>query len=78
MSGGTQLAMDKIEVRLRVLEAVAKHCSAREWNDVDILCEKVKIVSDFLFDQRSVGPRLVKPEMRQPDKGKPRIPIQTP
>jgi|TARA_R110002124_G_scaffold257670_1_gene423376 hypothetical protein len=72
------MQLDKVEVRLRVLEAVARHCSSREWNDVDIICEKVKIISDFLFDQRTVGPRLAKPELRQPDRKKPKIPTQSP
>ena len=58
--------MDKVEIRLRVLEAVAHHCSAREWNDVDILAEKVRILSDFVLDQRSIS-LLKKPEMRKPD-----------
>jgi len=58
--------LDKVEIRLRVLEAVAHHCSAREWNDVDILAEKVRILSDFVLDQRSIS-TLKKPEMRKPD-----------
>mgnify|MGYP003134713154 CR=1 FL=1 len=58
--------MDKVEIRLRVLEAVAHHCSAREWNDVDILAEKVRILSDFVLDQRSIS-TLKKTGMREPN-----------
>ena len=60
--------LTKEEVRIRVLEAVARHCSSREWNDVDLLAEKVKILSDFVFDQRSIAPKLAKREMRRPDR----------
>lgn len=66
--------MDKVEIRLRILEAVAHHCSAREWNNVDILAEKVRILADFVLDQRSIS-TLKKTGMREPDlKHKPKIP----
>ena len=58
----------KVEIRTRVLEAVAHHCSSREWNDVDLLAEKVRILSDFIFDQRTIPPKLGRKELRQPDR----------
>jgi hypothetical protein len=61
--------LDKTEVRMRTLEAVAKNGSARDWNDIDNMIEKVKILSDFVLDQRTVS-SLKRPELKQPLKQK--------
>jgi hypothetical protein len=54
---------------MRTLEAVARNGSARDWNDIDNMIEKVKILSDFVLDQRTVS-SLKRPEIKPPLKHK--------
>lgn len=46
--------LDASEIRLRVLEAYSRHARTSEWQDVDIIAEKVKMLADFIMDARTI------------------------
>ena len=48
--------LDVTEVRLRVLDILGRHASTTDWRDVDNLAEKVRILSDFCMDARTIKP----------------------